>query len=165
MLVCDSNIVDLVDPKDRFMFMMLERIEKLEDELRSISSKKEWRIRIEGAIDTRTNHIDFILAISITNVQVLIETVLIPVSSFDRKLQGKIYATCYSPVNNPNTTSVHLVCMFDTPVPLDTFYHYLNDTIQNLVPISDCKYNFIKNRILNIQADFQQGKITNWVHL
>lgn len=166
------------DPRDKFCFMLLDRIERLTDELHETrrelkqlqeSHRGTFRIRVEQISDFESGHIYFEIQDRSPEKQLLLShNVSSVIAAYNKTLEGVIYLTQYAYVEEKNVFSFHVFCTFNECVYLDQFYKYLNSHLTGLIPPKNKTSQ--KQRLRTLRIPFKQGSIdegsmkTEWTH-
>jgi hypothetical protein len=166
------DFVSVKDPRDSFSFMLLDRIERLTEELDDLkkqvnelkqaqNAKRAWKLRIETIIDQSSHHISFDIRKLFKDTSELIPCILDPIAAYDNTLSGKVFLTHYIHTKQPGITTIKLYFIFDVCIELLDFYKYINDHIDGLFTLSPGQKGGLEDRrqICTIHGYFANGKM------
>lgn len=167
------EFVSIQDPRDSFAFMLLDKIERLTEELDEMkkqivslenaqNAKRSWKLQVDTIIDKTSHHISFDVKQLFNDPIELVDAILNPIASYDVRLSGKVFLTHYIHTKIAGITTIKLYYIFDKCIELFDFYKFINDHVDGLVTLSkDSQTNGVdyRQQICTIQGYFANGKM------
>ncbi len=167
------EFVSIQDPRDSFAFMLLEKIERLTEELDEMkkqittlenaqNAKRSWKLRVDTIIDKTSHHISFDVKKLFNQPSELVDAILNSIASYDVHLSGKVFLTHYIHTKVPGITTIKLYYIFDKCIELLDFYKYINDHVDGLITLSkDTQKDGVdyRQQICTIQGYFANGQM------
>lgn len=160
----EDSFVNITDTRDKFVFMLLDRIEKLTEEVSDLKktvdsiqkhAQIDWNIRVDRSIDYDTPSIFFGLpGKNIRCVQEVNDNIIKVIVAYNTSLSGCVCISIYT------SDSFGLYCSFDKPVDLCDFYTYLNAKISGISNVTR-ESMVCQSIIRTIWSSFVKGDIND----